>query len=318
MGKNFTGKGWEKIMRDKKVEKLLIKDVEIPAEVLEKMREAYQRIGADTGNIVSADTRRRKAKNAAFRRNRRYLKAAVISLCFLFAAATTSAATGFGFHSLSKLFEGDTELIKQSSSQPDMLITKNTFENMVVQVEEATGTDELIYLILNVKRTDGKKFEKGKDYNFGVISLMGEHDINKYQNRVNVEMEQTIYNNNGVMIENEGTDELRIALTYSYVRTEGDEKYYLKGEECTMSIMNLWEVDPDCSYMDQVDAEPVMRGALEMKFVLDYGEAAVKTYRPNVNIEFPDMTDDSVYYPQGKITEMTLTPYYIRFVLMSL
>lgn len=304
-------------MQDKKVEKILTEDVEIPAEVLEKMQEAYERIGADTEKIVSADAYRRKTGNAAFKRNRRYLKAAVIMLCFLFAAATTSAATGFGFHSLSKLFEGDTELIEQSSAQPDMLVTKNTFDNMVVQVEEATGTDELIYLILNVKRTDGKKFEKGKVYNFGTISLLGEHDIDNSENRVNVdlEMEQNTYSNNGVMIENEGTDELRIALTYSYVREEGEEKYYLRGEKCTMSIMNLWEVRPDCSYLDQVDAEPVMRGALEMEFILDYGRAAVKTYRPDVNVEFPDITDDSVYYPQGRLTEMTLTPYYIRFVL---
>ena len=156
-------------MRDNDVKKILEREVELPDVVQQKMKAAYQQIGADTEKTEQiCEIRRRRS---AYRL--RYVKAAGIVFCCLLAAMTARAAGNGGFESLTKLFVGDTEVIKESSAQPEVTSGKNTFKHLKVSVEQVTGTDRLSYIILRLKRTDGKKFDKNKKYFFALTKNNG-------------------------------------------------------------------------------------------------------------------------------------------------
>lgn len=161
------------IMRDKKVKELFEQELEIPDVVSDKMREAYKKIGADTEKTDQLVRGRRMSGHRA----RRYVKAASILFCFLVAATTVSAAANGGFEKLSKLFKGDVKQVGSSSAQPEVSSEKNSFKNLKVSVEQVLGTEEVTYMILKLKRTDGKNFDKDKNYTFGSISMVSEEDM---------------------------------------------------------------------------------------------------------------------------------------------
>lgn len=161
------------IMKDKKVKELFEQELEIPDVVSDKMREAYKQIGADmekTDQLV-------RGRRLSGHRARRYVKAASIIFCFLVAATTVSAAANGGFEKLSKLFKGDVKQVESSSAQPEVSSEKNSFKNLKVSVEQVLGTEEVTYMILKLKRTDGKTFDKDKNYTFGSVSMVSEEDM---------------------------------------------------------------------------------------------------------------------------------------------
>lgn len=316
-------------MRDNDIRKILEQEVELPEVVQEKMKAAYRKIGADTERTERICDIRRRRK--AFRL--RYVKAAGIVFCCLLAAMTARAATTGGFQSLTKLFTGDTEMIKESSAKPEVTAGKNTFKNLKVSVEQVTGTERLSYIVLRLKRTDGKKFDKDKEYHFGNVSFTGEtedHVISSNAGETEEyagsghagEMEgktehaSLCYNisedgvgnieeafiDNGMMIENQGTDEICIVITCEYEKQDGKDRYYRKGEKCRLSLKGLMS-----------DSESVMKGEAQEDFVLDYGECREKVFTPNVKIRLPEIGTEKHYLSVGTLKRIVLTPYTLQF-----
>ncbi len=311
------------IMRDKKVKELFERELEIPDVVSDKMREAYKQIGADmekTDQLV-------RGRRVSGHRARRYLKAASIMLCFLVAATTVSAAANGGFEKISKLFKGDVKQIESSSAQPEVSAEKNSFKNLKVSVEQVTGTEKLTYVLLKLKRTDGKNFDKDKKYGFKGVRMMGENDI-----VINIEelgedgygadsemviqggdngkydiSTQNRFTNPGIVVENKGTDEIYLAVAYGYERTQDGKNYYHKGEKCTLLLGDL------CQKEEDGEDRTIMKGEAETEFVLDYGKCPEKVVEPDQKIKLPKYGSDTDYLPAGLLKRVTITPYYIAY-----
>lgn len=315
-------------MRDKKVRELFEQELEIPEVVREKMQEAYREIGADMEKVEMSAERTHTRRHTG----RRYLKAASIMLCIFIAAASVDAATGGNLGGkLSKLFSGDVKQIQSSSTQPAATSKKNTFKNLEVTVDQVTGTEELCYVILKVKRTDGKTFKKGKDYSFGVVDMVGENDLvdgfeyyeadspesmgeQRLMSSYIVDEEEdggeiksiseTRFVNNGLMIENNGTDEIYLAVSCGYERNDKDGKVsYHKGEKCRLFLKNLCLEDGE---------DTLMKGIVETEFELDYGESDRKVCEPGKKIELPCYGTEK-YVSAGTLDRVMITPYFIKY-----
>lgn len=316
-------------MRDNDVKNILKQEVELPEVVRKKMKAAYQQIGADTEKTERiCDIRRRRSVY-----HFRYVKAAGIVFCCLLAAMTATAAGRGGFQSLTKLFTGDTEMIKESSAKPEVTAGKNTFKNLKVSMEQVTGTERLSYIILRLKRTDGKKFDKDKEYHFGNVSFTGETEDHVVSSNAGEtgnpagsgnagEMEgvtehasfchsiskdgegstEEAFIDNGEMIENQGTDEIRIVITCEYEKRDGKDRYYRKGEKCRLSLKGLMS-----------DDEHVMKGEVQEDFVLDYGECREKVITPDVKIRLPETGTEKHYLSVGTLKRIVITPYTLQF-----
>lgn len=315
-------------MRDNDVKKILEQEVVLPDAVQEKMKAAYRQIGADTEKTERICEIRRRRSAYRFR----YVKAAGIIFCCLLAAMTARAASNGGFQSLTKLFAGDTEVIKESSAQPEVTSGKNTFKHLKVSVEQVTGTERLSYIILRLKRTDGENFDKNKKYFFGNVSFTEEKDdsvltsagseddlvLTGAGSEESVASENAVvcYSvwedgiggyeesliDNGMVIENQGTDEIRIVITCEYERQEGKNNYYHKGEKCRLSLSGLMS-----------DEGRVMKGEVQEDFVLDYGECKEKVFTPNVKIRLPEIGSEKHYLSVGTLKRIILTPYALQF-----
>lgn len=318
-------------MRDNDVKRILEQEVELPEVVQEKMKAVYRQIGADTEKTDRiCDARRRRGVYRL-----RYVKAAGIVFCFLLAAITARAASNGGFQSLTKIFAGDTEVIKESSAQPEVSAGINTFKNLKVSVEQVTGTERLSYIILRLKRTDGKNFDKNKKYFFGNVSFAGEKDdsvltsagseddsvltsagsgeAEEAEEAANAVVCYSIWKDgmgsseeafidNGMVIENQGTDEIRIVITCEYERQEGKNNYYHKGEKCRLSLSGLMS-----------DDGRVMKGEAQEDFVLDYGECKEKVFTPDARIRLPEIGTEDQYLSVGTLKRVVLTPYTLQF-----
>lgn len=317
------------IMRDKRVKDLFGQELEIPDVVSDKMREAYKQIGAD---MEKADRTARKRHVGGYVA-RRYLKAASIMFCFLIAATTVSAAVGGGFEKISKFFKGDVKQIESSSSQPEVSSEKSSFKNLKVSVEQVAGTEELTYVILKVKRTDGKNFDKDKNYTFKSVGMIGEKDMvggmAKDLKRLMVQYEvgngsrsditisggddsefeidsESRFTDTGVTIENKGTDEIYLVVTCGYERVQNGKSYYHKGEKCVL-LLN------DFCQEGKKETEMLMEGTSQAEFVLDYGECPKKVVEPDQKIKLPKDNSDTDYLPVGTLKRVTITPYYIQY-----
>lgn len=318
-------------MRDNDVKNILEQEVELPEVVREKMKAAYRQIGADTEKTERiCDIRRRRSVY-----HFRYVKAAGIVFCCLLAAMTATAASRGGFQSLAKLFTGDTEMIKESSAKPEVTAGKNTFKNLKVSVEQVTGTERLSYIILRLKRTDGKKFDKDKEYHFGNVSFAGETE-DSVLTSAGSEDDSVLFSagsggpeaseasenavacysvwedgmggseealiDNGMVIENQGTDEISIVITCEYEKRDGKDRYYRKGEKCRLFLKGLMS-----------DDEHVMKGEVQEEFVLDYGECREKVITPDVKIRLPETGTEKHYLSVGTLKRIVLTPYTLQF-----
>ncbi len=305
-------------MRDKRLKELFERELEIPDAVQDKMHEAYRQIGADMDKVGEKSYR-----NYISRMGTRYVKAASVLICALLVTGTVHAATGGGFEKLSRLFEGNVKQIEKSSVKPEVSSKENTFKNLDVSVERVLGTEELSYVVLKVRRTDGKTFDKKRKYHFGRVLMKGENDaswnmpeegngssssiIIEGDKKPEVTASESRYVDTGIMIENNGTDEIYLAVVCGYERKDKDgNSYYHKGEKCQLRLENLFAGEGE-------KEETAATGITEADFVLDYGDVQKKVCEPGKKIQFPVLNSESKYLPAGKLDRVTITPYYIQY-----
>ncbi len=333
-------------MRDKRLKEMFEQELEIPDVVQEKMREVYRQVGADMDKVEKASYR-----NDISRMGTRYVKAASIALVALMVTTTVHAATGGGFGKLSGLFRGDVSQIQSSSVTPEVSSEKSTFKNLKVSVERVFGTEELSYVVLRVKRTDGKTFDKNMDYRFSQVGMKGESDgdwaggaegesaadsnnlisqadtkeekdTNEKEDakeccsavsimigggeKPKVESVENNYTDTGIMIENNGTDEIHLAVVCGYEQVMDGVSRYHKGEKCRLRLSGL------CG---DVDGEEKTRidGTAETEFVMDYGDCQKKVCEPGKKIRLPKLNSETKYLSAGKLDRVTVTPYFIRY-----
>lgn len=262
-------------------------------------------------------------RNYISRMGTRYVKAASVVLFALMLTTTVHAATGGGFQKLSGLFGGDVSRIEQSSVTPKVSSEKSTFKDLDISVERVFGTEELSYVVLKVKRTDGKTFDKNLEYSFKQVGMKGENDMaweetdengssshivigKGYENEPKVELEESRYTDEGIVIENNGTDEIYLAVVCGYERKEDGVTSYHKGEKCQLRVGRLKgslnDEEKDCIY-----------GTAEMDFVLDYGECDKKVCEPNRKIKLPKLNSETKYLSVGTLKRVTITPYFIQY-----
>lgn len=322
-------------MQDRKIKKMFERELEIPDVVQEKVYEAYQKVGADMKKAAEVSVRNRRRNTGM-----RYVKAASFLMFALIAATTVHAAANGGFEKLSKLFDGDVSQIQSSSVTPKISSEKNTFKDLKVSVEQAFGTEELAYLILRIKRTDGKKFDKNKNYHFRLVGMKGENDFewqeeeqkdgaagsNGRKEERECEREdvgatvilmgdegddisvEDRYANNGMVIENNGTDEICLAVMCGYEQVElkeGTSRYH-KGEKCRLKLSEL------CGSVDGKVKERI-DGTAEAEFVLDYDDCQKKVCEPGKKIKMPVGNSETKYLPVGTLDRVMITPYFIRY-----
>lgn len=305
-------------MRDKRLKEMFERELEIPDVVQEKVRETYRQLGADMEQVEKVSYR-----NYISRMGTRYVKAASVVLFALMLTTTVHAATGGGFQKLSGLFGGDVSRVEQSSVTPKISSKKSTFKDLDISVERVFGTEELSYVVLKVKRTDGKTFDKNLEYSFKQVGMKGENDMaweetdengssshivigKGYENEPKVELEESRYTDEGIVIENNGTDEIYLAVVCGYERKEDGVTSYHKGEKCQLRVGRLRgslnDEEKDCIY-----------GTAEMDFVLDYGECDKKVCEPNRKIKLPKLNSETKYLSAGTLKRVTITPYFIQY-----
>lgn len=304
-------------MRDKHIKELFEQEVDIPDSVREKMNEAYWRLGADMDKIQSSSH-----QNNTRRVRMRYVRAASFALLALMVTTTVHAASGGGLSKLTGLFRGDVKQIQSSSVTPEVSSKKSTFKNLDISVEQVLGTEELSYVVLKVKRTDGKTFDKNMDYHFKSVGMKGKNDIDwQAGNEENgsgslyviggeknpkVESEVHRYIDSGIMIKNDGTDEIYLAVVCGYEQMIDGKTSYHKGEKCKLKLSGL------CGGVNGVESSCI-QGTAEADFVLDYGDCPKIVTKPGKNIRFPKLNSESEYLSAGRLDKVTVTPYFIQY-----
>ena len=284
-------------MREKEMKNFYQKEHEIPELVEDKLQEAY-------GKIREDEDQGRKV--ILFPKRNRWKVAMAACLCFVFSATVGAAVTHFD--GLRQLF-GSIEPIKESVKEVEEDKLSNTFPNLAVKVEEMAGTDREVYMIVNVKRTDGKLFQKGFDYSFADIQMIAEDESDGCSVDFIAETTGTWQRT----LKNEGTDEITMVLAYSYERKEYDDSdggykpksFYHRGQTCTLSVKDL------ICEQNGLDAE--MRGEMQTKMKLDYGAASVKECQPDAKIRLPKTDDSGKYGAAGTVTSIKITPYYMEY-----
>lgn len=307
-------------MRDRRLKEIFEQQLEIPDVVQEKAYEVYRQVGADMKKAEKICDRNRQGKTGM-----RYLKAASFLLLAMIAATTVHAAANGGVEKLSRLFGGDVSQIQSSSVTPEISSEKSTFKDLKISVDRVFGTEELAYVILNVKRTDGKKFDKKVDYSFKQVGMKGENDtkwmkkelddgtgaggivvIGEGKNGPEVVDVESVYTDTGIMIENNGTDEICLAVVCGYEQIKDGISRYHKGEKCQLKLMQL------CGDVNGEQKECI-DGTAETEFVLDYDDCQKKVCKPGKMVELPWMNSETDYLPIGTLDRVTVTPYFIRY-----
>ncbi len=341
-------------MKDKWIRDYFEQETEIPEEVTQAMEKAYREVGGSTERGIHVTPMRRP--------RRRYLKAAGLILCLCAATAVTAAAaTNGGFAVLGKLFRGDTDLIRSSSTEPETKKEVNTFKNLEIKLEQITGTEDLTYFVLHLRRTDGKLFNKDSEYSFMTTEVTGEKDVDwdaiqreaerfgqegKEDDR---EISSDTYQNTGIVIENEGTDELRLAVIGGYEQNENGVVTYHQGQKCVLKLVGLREGAPIAGTQlheenpemgeDEIimagnavieegapiagtqlqegnpgmgEDEIIMAGNAVIEFEMNYGKADKRVLQCGEEISFPQFNGGS-YVKEGILQSVTLTPYYVKY-----
>lgn len=321
------------------------RELEIPGVVQEKMHEAYRQMGADMDKIEKTSYRKYIG-----RRGMRYVKAASFILFALMVTTTVQAAAGGGFQKLSGLFGGgDVSQIQSSSETPEVSSNKSTFKDLDVSVEQVLGPEEISYIVLKVKRTDGKTFDKDMDYYFKQVAMRGEHDLYDEQadsgredgaedgvadragggaqggawaesnftisvkgNGDDIQtdgMEQRCVVDPGIMIENQGTNEIYLAVVYGYERKQDGVSSFHKGEKCRLELCGLGGGTAGKGGEESM----CIKGTTEVEFVLDYGDCPKKVSEPKKKIELPKLNSMKKYISAGTLDRVTVTPYCIQY-----
>lgn len=301
-------------MRDKQLKEMFERELEIPDVVQEKVRETYRQLGADMEQIEKVSYR-----NYISRMGTRYVKAASVILFALMVTTTVHAAAGGGFEKLSGLFGGDVSRIEHSSVTPEVSAKKSTFKDLNVSIERVFGTEELSYIVLKVKRTDGKTFDKNLDYSFKLVGMKGENDIDWDEEEgesgcvvigegagKEIESVEHRYTDGGIVIENNGTDEIYLAAVCGYERKKDGVTSYHKGEKCQLRVGSL------CGSVEGEEKDCIY-GTAEMDFLLDYGECDKKVCEPDKKIKLPGLNSETKYLSAGTLKRVTITPYFIQY-----
>lgn len=284
-------------MKERDMKNFYQKEHQIPELVEDKLQEAYREIreNEDKGRKV-----------ILFPERNRWKVAMVACLCLVLSA--TAGAAIRHFDGLRQFF-GSIEPIKESVKEVEEDKISNTFPNLTINVEEMAGTDREVYMIVNVKRTDGKLFQKGFDYRFNHVNMIAEGESDGYS-------PDFISAQTGAWqetLKNEGTDEITMVLAYSYERKEYDDSdggykvksFYHRGDTCTLSVEDL--------ICEQNGLGAEMCGEMKTKMKLDYGEASVKECQPDVKIRLPRIDDSDKYVAAGTVKGIKITPYYMEY-----
>lgn len=334
-------------MENKHIKKVFQKDWEIPETVTDRMHQAYRELGADPESFATGGTPVRKAH-----RTGRYLKAASFLLAFLLVGATASAAAGGKFNFWSGLFQENGEVARNSSSTPAVTEVKHQNRNIDVDIEGISGTEELTYIFLRLKRLDGKTFDKNASYDFRRMKVTGENDLSlasgdQEENQQGTKGRDSVFvegdgdegtkissiaevkesadegetelhvtstessTMSGRVIENNGTDELRMAILCSYKRNNEGK---ISGENCTLSLGALVESPEQPEESKEPEETVISPGQTELAFLLDYGEAATIEKKVNAPLSFPLEGKKDKYLKLGRLKHLTLTPYNVTYI----
>lgn len=286
-------------MKDQEIRNVFKGEWEIPNNVETKMKEAYGWIGAKHETLQDAGGNRR-----CQHQRRRYLKAASLVAAVLLIGTTAAAAAGFDFSLLQQVFNKNAGLVKQSSTKPEVAVQTGGYDHLEIEVEGISGTAEVTYVMLHVKRTDGHTFRKGAHFTFEDCSLNSEKD------QWETEGIQSWGNFSQFLVtENEGTSELRMVLVCIHQRMANDHCDNRLGERYTLDLGNLKELPEG-----EGEGTAVAKGKTKLSFVLDYEQAKTRNKKTNIALSFPKSGKKGKYESVGKLKEVIVTPYYIKYV----
>ena len=287
------------MMKDQEIRNVFKGEWEIPNDVETKMKEAYGWIGAKHETLQDAGGNKR-----CQHQRRRYLKAASLVAAVLLIGTTAAAAAGFDFSLLQQVFNKNAGLVKQSSTKPEVAVQTEGYDHLEIEVEGISGTAEVTYVMLHVKRTDGHTFRKGAQFTFEDYSLNSEKD------QWETEGIQSWGNfSQFLMTENEGTSELRMVLVCIHQRMANDHCDNRLGERYTLDLGNLKELPEG-----EGEGTAVAKGKTKLSFVLDYEQAKTRNKKTNIALSFPKSGKKGKYESVGKLKEVIVTPYYIKYV----
>lgn len=286
-------------MKDREIRNVFKGEWEIPNNVETKMKEAYGWIEAKHETLQDAGGNRR-----CQHQRRRYLKAASLVAAVLLIGTTAAAAAGFDFSLLQQVFNKNAGLVKQSSTKPEVAVQTEGYDHLEIEVEGISGTAEVTYVMLHVKRTDGHTFRKGAQFTFEDYSLNSEKD------QWETEGIQSWGNFSQFLVtENEGTSELRMVLVCIHQRMANDHCDNRLGERYTLDLGNLKELPEG-----EGEGTAVAKGKTKLSFVLDYEQAKTRNKKTNIALSFPKSGKKGKYESVGKLKEVIVTPYYIKYV----
>lgn len=286
-------------MKDQEIRNVFKGEWEIPNDVETKMKEAYGWIGAKHETLQDAGGNKR-----CQHQRRRYLKAASLVAAVLLIGTTAAAAAGFDFSLLQQVFNKNAGLVKQSSTKPEVAVQTEGYDHLEIEVEGISGTAEVTYVMLHVKRTDGHTFRKGAHFTFEDYSLNSEKD------QWETEGIQSWGNFSQFLVtENEGTSELRMVLVCIHQRMANDHCDNRLGERYTLDLGNLKELPEG-----EGEGTAVAKGKTKLSFVLDYEQAKTRNKKTNIALSFPKSGKKGKYESVGKLKEVIVTPYYIKYV----
>lgn len=112
--------------------------------------------------VQSAKTIRGMRPQDRGRKIHRIAAVCVIMMLLFALAIPVLAIEGFDFFGVFKgLFGDKTDIVEQNSALPAVNVQENSFTNIDITVTGIAGDNNLIYIVMDITRKDGKGFRKG-------------------------------------------------------------------------------------------------------------------------------------------------------------
>jgi hypothetical protein len=300
-------------------------------------KNAFNRLSiSDEANrmLLQIPQEKAKIKTSGF-----FLKHSIMKLVYaaiiiaVLSVPTIKVLAGVDFGALFKgLFKEKSEFIVDYASQPEVIVTKNTFEDIDISIKGITGDKSLIYVLLEVTRKDGSAFEEA-DYDFAYkfidlkkkIETFDEDPLSSYYKELaqiededdgkdsdtsnsknkNKDLKQDRADH-FVMLDDEVLSDNIITFAYvANIETEIDGvEYFIPRETFEISLGNL-----------KISEDQIIEGSWEAEFIADYtpsDEIYVNVDKP---YRMPTCLTDDEYLEENEwfLYDFTLSNVALRY-----
>lgn len=248
------------------------------------------------------------------------IAAVFLIMVLLFALAVpVLAIEGFNFFGVFKGLFGDTaEIVEESGSLPVVDVRENSFTNIDITVTGIAGDNNLIYIIMDIARKDGKGFKRKWTEMSGFnVAKLEQIRLNETQNMNKNIREDTSQKEKEFIDYSQGTSQWWVRLEDDHPRDNvitlafivdietmiDGEEVYIPGETYILTLGGFKD-----------EATSFLNGGLwRGEFVADYRPPETITKEVHKEAKFPDWGTSDQFTYGFTLGRFELTPFALRY-----